>query len=232
MMDWYAYEAQAQKKGYYNICGVDEAGRGPLAGPVFAAAVILPHGLVIEGLDDSKKISPQKREALFQVIQKEATAYSIAFATEQEIDEINILQATFLAMQRAVESLVNLGDTIPCVSVDTVIKWAVGARVTAESLVSEVETATTLPSIVVTYVDLMKHHVIGLRILDLIIAEIPRCGPVALCNVGDTVVDFLYVTLSILKILKRSLRADIGVRVLVEVVLAGAESAHHGESRT
>ena len=79
------------------------------------------------------------------------------------------------------------------------------ARVTAESLVSEVETATTLPSIVVTYVDLMKHHVIGLRILDLIIAEIPRCGPVALCNVGDTVVDFLYVTLSILKILKRSL---------------------------
>lgn len=105
MMDWYAYEAQAQKKGYYNICGVDEAGRGPLAGPVFAAAVILPHGLVIEGLDDSKKISPQKREALFQVIQKEATAYSIAFATKQEIDEINILQATFLAMQRAVEGL-------------------------------------------------------------------------------------------------------------------------------
>lgn len=104
-MNWYAYEAAANEKGYQNICGIDEAGRGPLAGPVFAAAVILPQGLVIDGLNDSKKMTEKKREALFEVIQKEAIGYSIAFATEQEIDEINILQATFLAMRRAYEGL-------------------------------------------------------------------------------------------------------------------------------
>lgn len=100
-MNWYDYEARAKKKGYHYICGIDEAGRGPLAGPVFAAAVILPQELIIEGLNDSKKISEKKREVLFEVIQKEAIAYSIAFATEEEIDQINILQATLLAMRRA-----------------------------------------------------------------------------------------------------------------------------------
>jgi len=148
MMDWYAYEAQAQKKGYYNICGVDEAGRGPLAGPVFAAAVILPHGLVIEGLDDSKKISPQKREALFQVIQKEATAYSIAFATEQEIDEINIFNAAMLAMKRAVEGLSVVpsyvlvdGNKMPDISImaETVVKGdANSASIAAASILAKV----------------------------------------------------------------------------------------------
>lgn len=105
MMDWYAYESAAMEKGYQAICGIDEAGRGPLAGPVFAAAVILPQGLIIDGLNDSKKISEKKREELFDVIQKEAVSYSVAFATEQEIDQINILQATFLAMRRACEGL-------------------------------------------------------------------------------------------------------------------------------
>ena len=87
------------------ICGVDEAGRGPLAGPVCAAAVILPKGLVIPGLNDSKKLSDKRRRELFPIIQQEAVSFGIAFASEQEIDEINILQATFLAMRRAMKQL-------------------------------------------------------------------------------------------------------------------------------
>lgn len=87
------------------ICGVDEAGRGPLAGPVCAAAVILPKDLEIPGLTDSKKLTDKKRRELFPLIQEQAIAYGIGFASEQEIDEINILQATFLAMQRAIDQL-------------------------------------------------------------------------------------------------------------------------------
>ena len=87
------------------ICGVDEAGRGPLAGPVCAAAVLLPDHLEIPGLNDSKKLSDKKRRELFPVIKERAIAYGIAFASEKEIDEINILQATFLAMQRAIDQL-------------------------------------------------------------------------------------------------------------------------------
>ena len=87
------------------ICGVDEAGRGPLAGPVCAAAVILPPHLEIPGLTDSKKLTDKKRRELFPVIQEQAIAWGIGMATEQEIDEINILQATFLAMQRALDQL-------------------------------------------------------------------------------------------------------------------------------
>ena len=87
------------------ICGVDEAGRGPLAGPVCAAAVILPRGLEIPGLTDSKKLSDKKRRELFPVIMEQAIAYGIGFASHEEIDEINILQATFLAMQRAIDQL-------------------------------------------------------------------------------------------------------------------------------
>ncbi len=91
--------------GFQTICGVDEAGRGPLAGPVCAAAVILPPHVRIPGLNDSKKLSDKRRRELFPVIQDQALAYGIAFASEQEIDEINILQATFLAMRRAMEQL-------------------------------------------------------------------------------------------------------------------------------
>ena len=87
------------------ICGVDEAGRGPLAGPVCAAAVILPEHLQIPGLNDSKKLTDKKRRELFPVIQEQAVAYGIGLASEQEIDEINILQATFLAMRRALDQL-------------------------------------------------------------------------------------------------------------------------------
>ena len=92
-------------EGVKVICGVDEAGRGPLAGPVCAAAVILPPHLEIPGLTDSKKLTDKKRRELFPVIKEQAIAYGIGLASEQEIDEINILQATFLAMQRALDQL-------------------------------------------------------------------------------------------------------------------------------
>ena len=92
-------------KGIKLICGVDEAGRGPLAGPVCAAAVILPEHLEIPGLTDSKKLTDKKRRELFPIIKEQAIAYGIGLASEQEIDEINILQATFLAMQRALDQL-------------------------------------------------------------------------------------------------------------------------------
>ena len=104
-MDWLFYENEAKAKGCNVVCGVDEAGRGPLAGPVFAAAVILPDGHIIEGVNDSKKLSEKKREMLFDKIIEECVCYSIGTASEKEIDEINILQATYLAMKRAVEGL-------------------------------------------------------------------------------------------------------------------------------
>lgn len=98
-------EDTLHEQGIGCICGVDEAGRGPLAGPVCAAAVILPEHCEIPGLTDSKKLSDKRRRELFPVICREALAYGIAFATEQEIDEVNILQATFLAMGRALDAL-------------------------------------------------------------------------------------------------------------------------------
>jgi len=99
-----------KEQGVGVICGVDEAGRGPLAGPVCAAAVILPEGELIPGLNDSKKLTDKKRRELFPIIKEKAIAYGIAFASEQEIDEINILQATFLAMKRAIGQLEGKAD--------------------------------------------------------------------------------------------------------------------------
>lgn len=104
-MDWLEFEKEALAKGYKAVCGVDEAGRGPLAGPVCAAAVILPEGVVIDGVNDSKKLSEKKRESLFDVIREQALSYSIAYATVDEIEEINILNATMLAMRRAIDGL-------------------------------------------------------------------------------------------------------------------------------
>lgn len=104
-MDWLLYENEAYNKGFEYVCGVDEAGRGPLAGPVCAAAVILPKGMIIDGVNDSKKLSEKKREALFDVICSSALAYSIEFADVKEIEEVNILRATMNAMKRAVEKL-------------------------------------------------------------------------------------------------------------------------------
>jgi ribonuclease HII len=104
-MPTFEYEEKHYSEGFNSVCGVDEAGRGPLCGPVVAAAVILPLGLEIERLNDSKKLSEKKREALFDVICEKAIAYSIAEASPAEIDEINILNASMLAMRRAVEGL-------------------------------------------------------------------------------------------------------------------------------
>ena len=103
--DMWAIENGLSAQGFRSICGVDEAGRGPLAGPVCAAAVILPIGIEIPGLDDSKKLSDKRRRELLPIIKEKAIAYGIAFADENEIDEQNILQATFLAMERALAQL-------------------------------------------------------------------------------------------------------------------------------
>ncbi len=99
------YEIMYSQQGYKSICGVDEAGRGPLAGPVCAAAVIFPEGLVIEGVDDSKKLTEKKRDQLFDIIKKEAVAYSIAWASVEEIEKYNILKAAMLAMKHAIDGL-------------------------------------------------------------------------------------------------------------------------------
>ena len=99
------YENEKYALGYTSVCGCDEAGRGPLLGPVVAAAVILPRDVIIEGLDDSKKLTEKKREKLFDVIKEVAVAYAVAEASPEEIDEINILNASMLAMRRAVEAL-------------------------------------------------------------------------------------------------------------------------------
>ena len=101
----YSLEIQAAQEGYPVVCGVDEAGRGPLCGPVVAAAVILPAGLWIDGLNDSKKLTEKKREALFDVICSSAVAYSVAQSTVEEINGSNILEATLLAMRRAIAGL-------------------------------------------------------------------------------------------------------------------------------
>lgn len=105
MSEMFAFENKYREAGYRYICGVDEAGRGPLAGPVCAAAVILPADVDIPGLNDSKKLTDKKRRELFPVICDKAVAYGIAFADHDEIDEINILQATYLAMERAIAKL-------------------------------------------------------------------------------------------------------------------------------
>lgn len=104
-IDMWEFERKYLGQGYKLIAGVDEAGRGPLAGPVCAAAVILPANIDIPGLNDSKKLTDKRRRELMPVIKEKALAYGIAFASEHEIDEINILQATFLAMERAVSQL-------------------------------------------------------------------------------------------------------------------------------
>lgn len=98
-------ENEILDSGISPVCGVDEAGRGPLAGPVCAAAVILPRGLEIPGLNDSKRLTPKRREALFDIICSKAVAYGVAFASVEEIEELNILGATYLAMNRAIEAM-------------------------------------------------------------------------------------------------------------------------------
>lgn len=147
-MDWYAYEKRAGEQGFSAVCGIDEAGRGPLAGPVCAAAVILPPDCDIPGLNDSKKLSEKKREALFPVIQEKALAFGIGWATAEEIDRVNILQATFLAMARAVEALPTPadyalvdGNRMPPLPIpgETIVKGdATSASIAAASILAKV----------------------------------------------------------------------------------------------
>ncbi len=147
-MDWLLYENEALASGYDIVCGVDEAGRGPLAGPVYAAAVVLKKGQTIEGVNDSKKLSEKKREELFDKIVSECSAFSVGTASEREIDEINILQATFLAMKRAVDglsikpdiALVDGNQTPPLdCAVKTVIKGdAKSESIAAASIIAKV----------------------------------------------------------------------------------------------
>lgn len=109
MLD-YTFDASHKSENIRIICGVDEAGRGPLAGPVVAAACVLPDGLIIEGLDDSKKLTEKKREKIFDIIIEKALDYSIASASVEEIEEINILNAAMLAMRRAIDGLESKPD--------------------------------------------------------------------------------------------------------------------------
>ena len=106
----FEFEEKHYNEGYTAVCGCDEAGRGPLCGPVFAAACILPDGLVLEGLNDSKKLTPKKRDKLFDLICENAIAYCIASASVEEIDELNILEADLLAMRRAIQGLAIKAD--------------------------------------------------------------------------------------------------------------------------
>lgn len=108
-MNW-VYEEKAWADGFQAVCGIDEAGRGPFAGPVCAAAVILPAHLEIRGLNDSKKVSEKKRELLFDIIREQAVAWSVSFVDEKMIDQINILQATYRAMERAFQTLPRPAD--------------------------------------------------------------------------------------------------------------------------
>lgn len=147
-LNLWAIEDACKEEGYRLICGVDEAGRGPLAGPVCAAAVILPEHLEIPGLNDSKKLSDKRRRELFPIIQESALAYGIGFASPEEIDEINILQATFLAMRRALAQLTVKPDLalidgnretdfgVPC---KTIIKGdSLSANIAAASVLAKV----------------------------------------------------------------------------------------------
>ncbi|MBE6808119.1 MAG: ribonuclease HII [Ruminococcaceae bacterium] len=142
-------EKEATAKGFKYICGVDEAGRGPLAGPVCAAAVILPLDTEIAGLNDSKKLSEKRREALYDVIKEKALAYCVAYGSLEEIEEFNILEATFLAMNRSIDGLAGKADyalvdgnrvpkgiKIPC---ETVVKGdAKSASIAAASILAKV----------------------------------------------------------------------------------------------
>ena len=147
-MNLWEIENSFYENGFEVICGVDEAGRGPLAGPVCASAVILPRGLEIPGLNDSKKLTDKKRRELMPIIKEQALAYGIAFASHEEIDQINILQATFLAMERAMQQL-NIRPSLALIdgnrqrdfgiTVETVVKGdSRSANIAAASVLAKV----------------------------------------------------------------------------------------------
>ena len=147
-MDWFYYENLYNDNGNKFVCGIDEAGRGPLAGPVYAAAVILPPNTIIDGVNDSKKISEKKREYLFDIIKEKSLCFNISFATVEEIDKINILNATFLAMKRAFDGLKKSpdfalidGNRVPTLGIPTV------AIVKGDSLSESIACASILAKV-------------------------------------------------------------------------------------
>lgn len=162
-IDLWQIEREYYDNGCTCICGVDEAGRGPLAGPVCAAAVVLPQGLEIPGLNDSKKLTDKKRRELYDIITEQAVSYGIALVSHQEIDEINILQATFLAMERAVAQLTVTpdlalvdGNRAPqlAVPVKTVVKGdSLSASIAAASILAKVTRDRLMEELDETYPD-------------------------------------------------------------------------------
>ena len=146
-MNW-DYENKYFAEGYTWVCGTDEAGRGPLAGPVVAAAVILPEGLMIEGLNDSKKLSEKKREKLYDIIREEAVSFAICEASVEEIDTLNILNASQLAMRRCVEKLVpkpevvlvdgNIARDFPIIAEPVIKGDALSPSIAAASILAKV----------------------------------------------------------------------------------------------
>ena len=160
-IDMLLHEKEASLNNYKIICGVDEAGRGPLAGPVFAAAVILNENEIIDGINDSKKLSEKKREFLYDQIKAKALAYSIAFADEREIDEINILNATYLAMTRAIDNL-NIrpdfalidGNSLPSLNIPAkaIIKGdSLSFSIAAASILAKVERDRLMKKLAIEY---------------------------------------------------------------------------------
>lgn len=157
----WSIEESLYEKGIHLICGIDEAGRGPLAGPVCAAAVILPAHMDIPGLNDSKKLTDKRRRELFPVIKEKAIAYSVAFASHTEIDEINILQATFLAMERAVKGLEITPEYLLIdgnrskdfgISAETVVKGdSLSASIAAASILAKVTRDDLMLDLAVDY---------------------------------------------------------------------------------
>ncbi len=147
-MNLWLIENNCYSEGEQLICGVDEAGRGPLAGPVYAAAVILPRGIIIDGLNDSKKLTPKKRQMLFEIITKLAVAYGVASASELEIDKLNIQNATYLAMNRAILAMetdfsLALIDGNRCAGISCPCRCIIGgdgksANIAAASIIAKV----------------------------------------------------------------------------------------------
>lgn len=160
-VDLWAIERQKQEEGYAVIAGVDEAGRGPLAGPVYAAAVILPMECDIPGLNDSKKLSEKKREALFEVICQQAVAYAICSCDEREIDRVNILQATMNTMAQCITELKVQPDLVlidgnRCPETEVLTQWVIGgdalsANIAAASILAKVSRDRYMKEITLQY---------------------------------------------------------------------------------
>lgn len=187
-MDKLIFENSAYNEGFKCVCGIDEAGRGPLAGPVFAACVVLPRNVIIDGVDDSKKISAKKRELLYDKIINEAVAYSIATASVEEIETINILQATFLAMKRAYDGLSvnsdialvdgNRSPSLPVKVVPIVKGDAISESIASASILAKVARDRYMLSLAEKYPEYQfeKHKGYGTKLHRQMIKEYGPCA--------------------------------------------------------